>query len=167
MVLPVAEGLTTPHLTSSMNPVLQRKFKERYRSWKGYFLKGTWGVVTGAGLMELATEVVTEVVKGETLKHGKKKVGSLILLGCTHIGLSAVPMITNSTRIIKLVKTAHSITSGIYRCAHDASEVPLIALDFILFGEYVPSCPPDGYQLLNVSSDALDQFANLDKHFKD
>jgi hypothetical protein len=140
-----------------MNPVLQRKFKEKYRVWKGYGLKGAWGLITGAGLLELATEVV----KGEVLKHGKQKVGSLILLGCTHVGLSAVPMITNSTKILKFVKTAHSITSGIYRCAHDASEVPLIALDFLLFGEYVPSCPPDGYQLLNVSSDALDQLANF------
>jgi hypothetical protein len=57
---------------------------------------------------------------------------------------------------------AHSVTSGIYRCAHDASEVPLIALDFLLFGKYVPSCPRDGYQLLNVSSDALDQLANVE-----
>jgi hypothetical protein len=40
-------------------------------------------------------------------------------------------------------------TSCIYRCAHDASEVPLIALDFMLFGEYVPSCPVDGYPLFN------------------
>ena len=69
-------------------------------------------------------------------------------------------LVTNSTKILKYVKKGHSITSCIYRCAHDASEVPLVALDFLVFGEYVPSCPDDGYQLFNVSSDALDQFVN-------
>jgi hypothetical protein len=31
----------------------------------------------------------------------------------------------------------------------------------MVFGEYVPSCPDDGYQLFNVNSDALDAIANL------
>ena len=111
-------------------------------------------VVTGSGVLELTKEVV----KGEIIQHGRKKAGSLVLLGCSHIGFSAVTTITNSTRIIRYAKKAHSVTSCIYRCAHDASEVPLIALDFLVFGEYVPSCPDDGYQLLNVTSDTLANF---------
>jgi hypothetical protein len=157
MVLPVADALTTPCLTNSMNPVARQKLKERYRIAKRYGIKAAWGVVTGSGILQLAKEVA----KGKIVKQGKRKVGSLILLGCSHVGLGAVPLITNSTKIIKYAKKAHSVTSCIYRCAHDASEVPLIALDFMLFGEYVPSCPDNGYQLFNVSSDALDQIANL------
>ena len=157
MVLPVADALTTPSLTNSMNPVARQKLKERYRIAKRYGIKAAWGVVTGSGVLQLAKEVA----KGEIVKYGKQKVGSLILLGCIHVGLGAVPLVTNSTKIIKYVMKAHSVTSCIYRCAHDASEVPLVALDFMLFGEYVPSCPDDGYRLFNVSSDALDQIANL------
>jgi hypothetical protein len=157
MVLPIADALTTPCLTNGMNPVAREKLKEQYRIAKRYGIKAAWGVVTGSGVVELATEVV----KGEIVRQGKQKVGSLILLGCTHIGLGVVPLITNSTKIIKYAKKAHSVTSCIYRCAHDASEVPLIAIDFLVFGEYVPSCPNDGYQLLNVSSDALNKIVNL------
>lgn len=105
--------------------------------------------------------VVKEVSKGEIIHHGKRKIGALILLGCSHIGLGALTLVTNSTKIIKFTQAAHSVTSAIYRCAHDASEVPLIALDFMIFGEYVPSCSDDEYQLFNVSSDFLDQMANL------
>ena len=141
MVLPVAEDLTTPSLTSHMNPVARQKLKEKYRVAKRYGIKAAWGVVTGSGVFELAKEVA----KGEIVKQGKQKVRSLILLGCSHIGLGAVTVVTNSTRVIKYAKKAHSVTSCIYRCAHDASEVPLIALDFMVFGEYVPSCPDDGY----------------------
>ena len=112
--------------------------------------------MTGSGVLEIAKEVA----KGEIVKHGKKKVGSLILLGCVHIGFGTVTMITNSTKVIKYAKKAHNVTSCIYRCAHDASEVPLIGLDFLVFGEYVPSCPEDGYQLFNVSSDALDEITD-------
>ena len=157
MVLPVAEALTTPSLTSHMTPTARQKLKENYRVAKRYGIKAAWGVVTGSGVLELAKEVA----KGEIVKQGKQKVGSLILLGCSHIGLGAVTVVTNSTRVIKYAKKAHNVTSCIYRCAHDASEVPLIALDFLVFGEYVPSCPNDGYQLFNVSSDALDQLANF------
>jgi hypothetical protein len=157
MILPLAEALTTPSLTSSMNPAARQKLKEKYRVAKRYGIKAAWGVVTGSGVLELTKEVV----KGEIVRQGKKKVGALILLGCSHIGLGAVTVVTNSTKVIKYAKKAHSVTSCIYRCAHDASEVPLIALDFLVFGEYVPSCPDNGYQLFNVSSDALDQIAQL------
>jgi len=157
MVLPVAEALTTPSLTSRMNPAARKKLKEQYRVAKRYGIKAAWGIVTGSGVLELAKEVS----KGAIVDQGKKKVGSLILLGCSHIGLGAITVVTNSTKVIKYAKKAHSVTSCIYRCAHDASEVPLIALDFMVFGEYVPSCPDDGYQLFNVSSDALDAIANL------
>lgn len=151
MVLPITEALTTPCLTSSMNPVVRKKLKEQYRKAKRVGLVSAWGVVTGAGVLEIALAYA----KGEVVKHGKKKAASLAILGCSHVGLGLVPYVTNSTRIIKYVKKAHSVTSCIYRCAHDASEIPLVALDFLVFGEYVPSCPDDGYQLLNVSSDAL------------
>ena len=154
MILPIAEALTTPCLTSRMNPAAREELKEKYRVAKRYGIKAAWGVVTGSGVLELAKEVA----KGEIVKHGKKKVGALILLGCGHIGTGALTLVTNSTKFLNYTKKAHSITSCIYRCAHDASEVPLIALDFIIFGEYVPSCPDNGYQLFNVSSDTLDQF---------
>ncbi|MCU0680607.1 MAG: hypothetical protein MUF50_04905 [Planctomycetes bacterium] len=159
MVLPVAEALTTPCLTTTINPIARQKLKEQYRVAKHYGIKAAWGVVTGSGVLELAKEVA----KGEIVKQGKQKVGALILLGCSHVGLGAVTLVTNSTKILKYAKKAHSVTSCIYRCAHDASEVPLIVLDFVLFGEYVPSCPANGYQLFNVSSDALDQIANLNE----
>ncbi len=156
MVLPVAEALTTPCLTSRMDPTSREKLKEKYRVAKKYGIKAAWGAVTGSGVLELGKEAL----KGEVLTRGRKKIGSLLLLGCTHIGCgAAIPLVTNSTRIVGYAKKAHSVTSCIYRCAHDASEVPLVALDFLVFGEYVPSCPDDGYQLLgNVTSDTLAAF---------
>ena len=157
MVLPVAEALSTPCLTSKMNPAAREKLKEQYRVAKRYGIKAAWGVVTGSGIFELTKEIA----KGEIVKQGKEKVGSLILLGCSHIGLGSLTLITNSTKIIKYTKKVHSVTSCIYRCAHDCSEVPVIALDFLVFGEYVPSCLKDGYQLFNVSSDALESIADL------
>lgn len=157
MALPVAEALTTPSLTSRMDPAAREKLKEQYRIAKRYGIKASWGVITGSGVLELAKEVA----KGEVVRHGKQKIGSLLLLGCSHIGLGSLTLVTNSTKVIKYATKAHSVTSCIYRCAHDVSEVPLIALDFMVFGEYVPSCAHDGYQLFNVSSDALDQIVNL------
>jgi len=57
MVLPVAEGLTTPSLTSRINPAARDKLKEKYRIAKRYGIKAAWGVVTGSGVLKLAKEV--------------------------------------------------------------------------------------------------------------
>jgi hypothetical protein len=151
MVLPVSEALTTPCLTSRMNPAARKELKEKYRVAKKYGIRAAWGAVTGSGLLEIGKEVV----KGQVVHHGKERIGGLILLGCSHIGLGALPLVTNSTKILKYAKKAHSFTSCVYRCAHDASEVPLVALDFLVFGEYVPTCPKDGYQLFSVPTDGF------------
>lgn len=99
MVLPVAEALTTPCLTSKMNTSAREELKEKYRVAKRYGIKAAWGVVTGSGVLELAKEVA----KGEIVKHGKKKVGSLILLGCGHIGTGALTLVTNSTKFLNFM----------------------------------------------------------------
>lgn len=141
MGFPIAEAFTTPCLTNNMNPVARKKFKEQYRKAKNYGIKAAYGVIIGVGVLE----VTTDFTKGEIIRYGRRRVGLLILLACTHVNLGLVPLITNSTKIIKYAKTAHSVTSCICRCAHDASEVLLVALDFLLFGEYVPSCPDNDY----------------------
>lgn len=73
MPLPIADALPTPCLTNNMNPVARKKLKEEYRKAKAYRIKAAWGVVTGSGVLELATDLAT-----------------LILVRCTHV----VSMIT-------------------------------------------------------------------------
>jgi len=143
--------LTTPCLTSRMNPAAKEKLKERYRIAKRYAIKAAWRAVTGIGVFELAAEGA----KGEIIRQGRERVASLLLLCCTHVGIVAIPLLTNSTRVIGYVKKAHCITSCIYKCAHDASQVPLVALDFLVFGEYVSSCRPDEYQLFDIDQDVF------------
>ena len=100
MVLPMAEALTTPSLTSRMSPSAREKLKDQYRRAKKYGLKAAWGVIAGAGVLELAKDVV----QGELINQGKNRVRSLIILGCNHIGFGLVPVMTNSTKVIKYVK---------------------------------------------------------------
>jgi hypothetical protein len=87
-------------------PAAREELKEKYRVAKRYGIKAAWGVVTGSGVLEL----VKEVAKGELVKHSKKKVGSLILLGCGHIGTGALTLVTNSTKFLNYTKKARSIT---------------------------------------------------------
>lgn len=69
MVLPVAEALTTPCLTSRMSPASREKLKEKYKVAKLYGIKAAWCVLSGSCALELAKQVG----KGEIVKHGKKK----------------------------------------------------------------------------------------------
>jgi hypothetical protein len=151
-IFPVAEALSTSYLTSRMSFQAREALKDKYRNAKKFGIRSAWAVVSGVGIIELTSEMV----RGQVVHYGKKKIGTLLLLTCTHFGVASIPLITNSTKVIKYAKKIHSVSGSIYRCAHDITEVPLIALDFLVFGEYVPSCPADGYQLFNVASDVLD-----------
>ena len=69
MILPVSDVLTTPSLTSKMDPKAREKLKEKYRLAKKYGIKAAWASVTGSGILELGKEAL----KGEIITRGKKK----------------------------------------------------------------------------------------------
>lgn len=99
--------------------------------------------ITGAGAFEAAKNTT----KGYVHKYWKRNAIALLELGWTHVCFIALTSVTNSKTVIKYVLKVHRVTSYIYRCVHDSVEIPFIIIDLAIFGEYVPSCPDDGYQI--------------------
>ena len=85
-------------------------------------------------------------------RHGKRYVGIIFLntgLTCVSAG---VPLITNATKLVQYGKTCHSICAAAWRASHNIAEMPLIFVDFVLFGEYVPSCGSSDYDLFSTNT---------------
>ena len=155
MVFPTAETLTMPCLTQRLSPETRDKWKDRYRYTKKYGVRITFGVVTEIGCYTLVKEAATSGVK----RHAKRYIGGILVnTGLTCIS-GGIPLITNATKIVKYSKACHSVCAAAWRGTHNIAELPLIACDYALFGEYVPSCGEADYDLFsNEATDFVSEF---------
>jgi len=71
-------------------------------------------------------------------------------LTCVSGGL---PLLTNATKVVKYSKAVHSVCAASWRAAHNVAELPLIVVDYAVFGEYVPSCGEADYDVYSRTTD--------------
>lgn len=142
MVLPGAEALT-PCLTQSLSAENRKIWKERYRIAKKYGIRAGFGAVSGTGIYTLAREAAKDGVN----RHAKRYLGGILInSGFTCIS-GGIPLLTNATKVVRYSKACHSVCAAAWRASHNIAELPLIACDYALFGEYVPSCGEADYDL--------------------
>ena len=149
-----AEALT-PCLTKRLSPERRNRLKERYRKVKKYGIRAGFAGVTGAGVVSLAKDLA----KDQVFFHGKRYLGSIFIsCGLTSISLG-VPLVTNSTKVLKYGKACHSVCAAGWRASHNIAELPLIVCDFAIFGEYVPSCGEADYDVFSPDvTDVIESF---------
>jgi hypothetical protein len=69
-----------------------------------------------------------------------------------------IPLLTNASKIVKYSKACHSVCAASWRVSHNIAELPLVVVDFALFGEYVPSCGEADYDLYSNTTDIFSDF---------
>lgn len=156
MVLPSAEALT-PCLTKRLSPERRNNLKEKYRKVKKYGIRFAFGSVTGAGVVSLAKDLA----KDQVVFDGKRYLGTIFIAGGLTSVTAGIPLVTNATKIVKYGKACHSVCAAAWRASHNIAELPLIACDFALFGEYVPSCGESDYDVFSPTvTDVISSFEN-------
>lgn len=122
--------LRTPCLMDKCSLETRKIWRERYRYTKKYGIQAGFTAVTGIGIFTLAKEAVTDGVK----RHAKRYIGSILVKGgftCVSGGLS---LLTNATKVVKYSKACHSVFAASWRVAHNIAELPIIAVDYAVFG---------------------------------
>ena len=155
MVLPVAEAIT-PCLMGKCSAETRDKWKERYRYTQKYGIRAGFSGVTGTGLITIAKETAADGVK----RHAKRYIGGILIdadLTCVSSGLS---ILTYATKIVKYSKAVHSVCAASWRAAHNIAELPLIAIDYVVFGEYVPSCGETDYDVYSKTTNIVSGFTS-------
>lgn len=76
-------------------------------------------------------------------------------LTCVSGGL---PLLINASKVVKYSKTVDSICVAPWRAAHNIVELPLIAVDYEVFGEYVLSCGDADYDVYSNTTDTISEF---------
>lgn len=155
MVLSGAEALT-PCLTGRCSFETRERWKGRYRYAKKYGIRTMFAGVTGTGLVTLAKEAATDGVK----RHAKRYIGSILVdVGLTCIS-GGLPLLTNTTKVVKYSKACHSVCAASWRATHNIAELPMIVVDYAVFGEYVPSCGEADYDIYSNTTDIVSGFTD-------
>lgn len=124
---------------------------ERYILCKKIGIKGAFGFATSAGVVE----IIREYASGKVRSWAHQKFCALITGACIYaIGPSAA-VLTNSTKIIKALRSAHAGCAFCAECLEDTANLPLISLDYALFGRKIPIGEDGRYNWMTNSSDFL------------
>ena len=153
MELPVTEVLT-PCIMGRYSAETRNRWKERYRYTNKYAIRAGFAWVTCTGLITVVKEACANGVK----RHAKRYLGGILVdagLTCLSGGL---PLLTNGTKALKYSKAMHSVCAASWRAAHNIAELPLIVVDYAVFGEYVLSCGDADYDVYSNTTDIISEF---------
>lgn len=99
--------------------------------------------VTGSGLVTIAKEAAYDGVK----RHAKRYIGGILIdTGLTCV-LGGLPIVTNTTKVVKYSKAIHSVYTAFWPAAHNIAELPLRIVDCVVFGKYVTLCGSADYDV--------------------
>ena len=113
-------------------------------------------MVSGTGDYTLLKEASKEGVK----RHGKRYIGGILINSGLYFVSGGIPLITNGTKIVKHSKTRHSVCAASWRASHNIAELPFILCDYVVFGEYIPSCGEADYDIFGGATDVFNQFTD-------
>ena len=145
-----------PCLTNYLNPETKKKLKIYYKYTKKYGIRAAFAGVTGTGVFGLIKEATKDGIK----RHGKRYLGAILINSGGSLISGGLPLLTNSSKIVRYGKSCHSVCAGAWRVCHSSAELPFVLFDFALFGELVPSCEEDSYDLFSSNSDIISQFTD-------
>jgi len=66
------------------------------------------------------------VAKKSIKCHSKRCLGAILINSGLTLTSGGLPLITNTTKVIKYSKTCHSIRAAAWRASHNIAEVPFI-----------------------------------------
>ena len=98
-------------------------------------VRGIYTFLGGTGLWRVAKELA----QGTVVQYGKRRFATVVISGATYICAPAVAVITNATRVVKSCKVVYTSVGYVMEAVEDASHVPFLPLDFVLFGQPVPA----------------------------
>lgn len=120
------------------------KFLNGYSTAKKVGVKGVWLYLSGEGYYNLVKEVACGTLKN----YGKKKLASSIIAFATWSATPLVPLITNSTKIIKVANATHTAIAFVAETFEDCTNLAWLPLDLALVGQPIPIGPARRYNLM-------------------
>jgi len=111
------------------------KYATVYSSCKRWGVRGIYTFLGGTGLFG----VVKELAEGTVVQYGKRRLATVVVGAATYVSALAVAVITNATRVVRSCKLVYTTIGYVIEAGEDASHVPFLPIDFVLFGQPIPA----------------------------
>ena len=120
-------------------------------------VRGIYTFLGGTGLLGAAREIT----QGTVVQYGKRRLATIIIGGATYICAPTVAVITNATRVVKACKLVYTGVGYVMEAVEDASHVPFLPLDLILFGQSVPANKDGHFSYWSNITDIIDNLPDV------
>ena len=128
------------------------KYATVYSGCKRWGVRGIYTFLGGTGLWGVARDFT----QGTVVQYGKRRLATVVIGGATYICAPAVAVITNATRVVKSCKIVYTSVGYIMEAVEDASHVPFLPLDLVLFGQPVPANKDGRFSSWSNITDIID-----------
>ena len=128
------------------------KYATTYSGCKRWGVRGIYAFLGGTGLFGIAQEAL----KGQVIQYGKRRIATAVVGVASYVCAPAMVVITNATRVVRSCKVVYTSIGYIFEATEDASHVPFLPLDLLLFGQPVPANKEGRFSSWSNITDLID-----------
>lgn len=123
------------YILSCLDNCTYLRYAEVYSGCKRWGVRGIYAFLGGTGLFGIAQEAL----KGTIVQYGKRRIATVVIGGASYICAPAVALLTNATKVVKSCKVVYTTIGYVAEALEDASHVPFLPIDLVVFGQPVPA----------------------------
>jgi hypothetical protein len=137
------------YLLRNLDETSYIRYYHGYAKAKKASFRSAVGFLSGQGIVQIAFEIS----KGQVICYGKKRLGYAIVGAVSWLTGPLMPIITNSTKAIKVARFAHRTASEVMEISEDGCLAFLYAVDIMVFGQGVPVGDPGRFNIMDNCTD--------------
>lgn len=147
----------TKYTLSCLDNETYVNYAHAYSGCKRWGVRGIYAFLGGTGLWGVAKDFA----KGTVVQYGKRRLATFVIGGATYVCAPAVAVITNATRVVKTCKVVYTGIGYAMELLEDASHVPFLPLDLILFGQLIPANTDGRFSSWSNITDIIDNLPGI------
>ena len=123
------------YILQTLDNATYTKYASVYSDCKRWGVRGIYGYLSGTGLWG----IVKEIGKGQVVQYGKRRIALAVIGTASYVCAPAMAVITNATKVVKSCKLVYTSVGYVFEAIEDASQVPFLPIDIIVFGQPIPA----------------------------
>jgi hypothetical protein len=123
------------YILANVDETTYKQYVLLYAKSKQFGVKGIYFFLSGSGLYTF----LQQSAKGIIFYQGKRRLSIALITVSTYVCAPAVASLTNATRVIKCCQLVYTSVGYVMESFEDASTATFLPLDFIIFGQPIPS----------------------------
>lgn len=137
------------YLLRNVDEEIYIKYYHGYAKAKKTGFRSAVGFLSGQGICTIAWELG----KGQIICYGKKRLGYAIVGGLSWLAGPIMPIITNSTKALKVARFAHRTASEVMEISENGCCAFLLGVDMVVFGQGVPVGDTGRFNIMDNCTD--------------